>query len=205
MKEEGSSRISNEEKNMEKSIEVYHAGFEEIRIPDVHFGRKKADFGQGFYLSDDLQFSLRWSKQQAGRRSVINCYSLDLTGLKILTLQRDRQWFEYIFSNRHGQKDSHAEYDVIVGPIANDMIYDTLGIMTSGLLSDQEAFRLLQIGREYSQIVLKTQKAADQLKFSNLREASADELQLYHDSVMQEQQQYQQQLAEQLSIILDEQ
>jgi hypothetical protein len=30
---------------------LYHTGFDEIKHPDIHIGRKNADFGQGFYLS----------------------------------------------------------------------------------------------------------------------------------------------------------
>ena len=32
---------------------LYHAGYREIREPDVRFGRKNADFGQVFYLTAD--------------------------------------------------------------------------------------------------------------------------------------------------------
>lgn len=30
---------------------LYHTGYQEIREPDIHHGRKNADFGQGFYLT----------------------------------------------------------------------------------------------------------------------------------------------------------
>ena len=38
---------------------LYHTGFETIRKPDITIGRKNADFGQGFYLSDDEEFSAK--------------------------------------------------------------------------------------------------------------------------------------------------
>ena len=46
---------------MEK-IYLYHTGFQEIREPDLTIGRKNADFGQGFYLTSDKDFSERWAK-----------------------------------------------------------------------------------------------------------------------------------------------
>lgn len=55
--------------------------------------------------------------------------------------------------------------DVIVGPIANDTLFDTLGIISSGYLSTEEALKLLKIGPEYTQVVIKTEKAAANLRF----------------------------------------
>ena len=64
-------------------ILLYHTGFEEIRSPDVHYGRKNADFGQGFYMSPDRSFSERWAKERKGSSTVINTYELLTDGLRI--------------------------------------------------------------------------------------------------------------------------
>ena len=50
------------------------------------------------------------------------------------------EWFDYIFSNSNGKKDYLSEYDVIIGPIANDTLYDTLGILTSGFIKKRSCF-----------------------------------------------------------------
>ena len=42
---------------------LYHTDRGEIRIPDIHHGRANADFGQGFYLSPDKDFSYRWASR----------------------------------------------------------------------------------------------------------------------------------------------
>ncbi len=55
--------------------------------------------------------------------------------------------------------------DVVIGPIANDTIFDTLGIITSGFLKPEEAMRLLLIGPEYKQVAIKTEKGVKQLRF----------------------------------------
>ena len=49
----------------------------------------------------------------------------------IKRLKRDEEWFEFIYNNRRNN-DTMPQYDLIIGPIANDTIYDTLGITTSG-------------------------------------------------------------------------
>lgn len=161
-------------------VTLYHSGFQQIRKPDIHYGRKNADFGQGFYLSDNEEFSRRWAKRRRGETTYINIYRLDLSDLNVLTLERDQKWFDYIYGNRSFQKDSYPDVDVIIGPIANDTIYDTFGITTSGILKKEEALKLLLIGPEYKQIVLKTQEAADRLKWIKTEEVDEAEVDKYH-------------------------
>ncbi len=50
----------------ENKMLLYHTGFQEIAHPDVHFGRKNADFGQGFYTADDETFAVRWAREKRG-------------------------------------------------------------------------------------------------------------------------------------------
>ena len=138
---------------------LYHTSDREIRHPDIHRGRKNADFGWGFYLTPDLEFTRRW----AGQNAVVSTYELDESGLSIHRFARSAEWFDYIFHNRR-LKDSLAA-DVIIGPIANDTIFDTLGIITSGFLKPEEALKLLLIGPDYTQVAVKTEKAAAGLKW----------------------------------------
>ena len=44
---------------------LFHTGYAEIRDPDIHYGRKNADFGQGFYLTPDREFTYRWAGADA--------------------------------------------------------------------------------------------------------------------------------------------
>lgn len=138
---------------------LYHTSTREIRTPDLHYGRKNADFGWGFYLTPDREFTYRW----AGEDAVVNEYELDETGLDIKVFTRNVDWFQYIFHNRRMRDDLTA--DVIIGPISNDTIFDTLGIMSSGYLTPEDALKLLMIGPEYTQVAIKTEKAAEQLSF----------------------------------------
>ena len=138
---------------------LYHTGTQEIREPDIRCGRKNADFGQGFYLTPDREFTYRW----AGKDAVVNEYELDENGLCIHTFTRSDDWFRYIFDNRRMRDELSA--DVIIGPIANDTVFDTLGIMSSGYLRPEDSLKLLLIGPEYIQAVIKTDRAAKQLRF----------------------------------------
>ncbi len=138
---------------------LYHTSDREIIYPDIHRGRKNADFGWGFYLTPDKEFTYRWARDNA----VVNEYELDENGLDMHVFLRDQEWFKYIFNNRR-LKDV-LKSDVIIGPIANDTIFDTLGIISSGYLKQEDAMRLLLIGPEYRQVAVKTEKGAKQLRF----------------------------------------
>lgn len=138
---------------------LYHTSSREIRNPDIHRGRKNADFGWGFYLTPDREFTYRWARENA----VVNEYELDETGLEIHRFTRSVEWFNYIYQNRRIQDRLAA--DVVIGPIANDTIFDTLGIISSGYLQPEDALKLLLVGPEYTQAAIKTEKAVSQLRW----------------------------------------
>ena len=158
---------------------LYHTSDREIRNPDIHHGRKNADFGWGFYLTPDKDFTYRWAR----RNAVVSKYDLDESGLVIHRFRRDTDWFRYIFNNRRLKDDIEA--DIIIGPIANDTIFDTLGIISSGFLKPDDAIKLLMIGPEYTQAAIKTDKAAGQLRWigsERIERITGDELKTEQDA-----------------------
>ena len=179
-------------------MRLYHTGFHEIKNPDIHYGRKNADFGQGFYLTDDMEFSRRWAKERKGFSTICNIYELNTEGLLIKELHRDEEWFSYIYQNRNHMPDEWMEYDVILGPIANDTIYDVMGIITSGFLSKEEALRLLKIGPQYRQITIKSEKAASQLQFLTSEILTPEVIAGFRDMVSKEEEEYQRLFAKEM-------
>ncbi len=144
-------------------MKLYHTGTVQIPAPDLRHGRVNADFGQGFYLTPDADFTYRWARRDA----VVNEYELDLTGLAVHRFERDEAWFDYIFHNRRARDTLEA--DVVIGPIANDTIFDTFGIISSGYLKPVDALELLKIGPEYTQVAVKTEKAVARLRWTGAR------------------------------------
>ncbi len=177
---------------------LFHTGFQIIEKPDLRIGRKNADFGQGFYLSDNEEFSKRWARQRKGLTTYLNIYELDLQGLKVKHFLRNPEWFEYIYANRTNRPDRFADYDVIIGPIANDTIYDTWGIITSGLLKEEEALELLRIGEVYEQTIIKTEKAAAVLRFIEAKEITEAEIARYRETVRVEEESFQEEFLKRL-------
>lgn len=175
---------------------VYHTGHHELPEPDIRIGRKNADFGQGFYLSASDEFAGKWVREQKEQAAFVNRYELALDGLSVRRLERNEDWFDYIFRNRAGYADRYAEDDVIIGPIANDTLYNTFGIFTSGLLPREQALSLLMLGPKYEQIVIKTDKARSQLRFLSSRRLSTAELREMREALLQEEEAYQRMLGE---------
>ena len=173
---------------------LYHTSGNEIRVPDIHYGRKNADFGWGFYLTPDRDFTYRWARKNA----VVNEYELDENDLDIFTFKRDIDWFQYIFNNRRLQDGLTA--DVVIGPIANDTIFDTLGIMSSGYLEPEDALKLLMIGPEYTQVAIKTEKAVKQLRF--IRSEKIERID--GETLQKEREAYQMSFAQELEKIADQ-
>ena len=85
---------------------------------------------------------------------------------------------------------------MVIGPIANDTIFETFGIISSGFLETGDAMKLLMIGPEYIQAAVKTKKALDQLRWigaeraagldQSLKEAEQRAYQITFARVMQE-------------------
>ena len=180
-------------------LTLFHTGFSEVRAPDLTVGRRNADFGQGFYLSDDEAFSRRWARARRGEKTYLNRYELDPSGLLIRRFERDEAWFEYIISNRAGRADLYPEYDVIVGPIANDTLYDTWGILTSGLIDSATALSVLSVVQAYEQTVIKTKKAATALRFTGAVILTPEEIAAYRETVRREEAAFQESFADRVA------
>ncbi|MBR3560532.1 MAG: DUF3990 domain-containing protein [Oscillospiraceae bacterium] len=188
----------------ESTLRLYHTGYAEIRSPDIRFGRKNADFGQGFYLSDSDEFAGKWMRERRDAVIHVNAYELNLAGLRVLRFTRDAGWMDYILRNRAGYADAHPEADVIIGPIANDTIYDTLGILTSGVLSREQSLELLRAGLCFEQTVIKTEQAAARLQWQSVRTLAPGEAAAFRERVQQEEAAYQALLARTLERITQE-
>jgi hypothetical protein len=85
----------------------------------------------------------------------------------------DHEWLEYVLTNRTRAVDTLAEYDVIIGPVANDSVGVTLNNLIMGVYGNPDsqtakdiAISLLLTQKLHDQVVLKTQKAVDSITFT---------------------------------------
>ena len=55
---------------------LYHGATVEVREPLTHVGRQDLDFGQGFYVTNDIQQAVDWSLTKAARRKNAKAISM---------------------------------------------------------------------------------------------------------------------------------
>lgn len=155
---------------------LFHTSDIIIKEPDIRRGRSNTDFGQGFYLTPDESFAGSWARERTASDIYVNSYELKTDGLKVKSFSRDEDWFSYIFDNRRGKADRLEGFDVIIGPVANDTLFETYGIITSGLLTTEQALELLKIGPEYTQAAIKTDAGARALRWVGAELLSAESM-----------------------------
>ncbi|SEQ43888.1 Protein of unknown function [Lachnospiraceae bacterium RM5] len=122
---------------MEKII-LYHGTPDRIVIPTFGKGENKHDYGQGFYLTEDIELAKEWAVCRPSEiNGYVHKYELDISGLKILDFQNFDilVWLAELMKNRDAgdSKRYHVlakkfiekygvdteEYDVIKGWRAN--------------------------------------------------------------------------------------
>ena len=134
------------------------------------------DFGPGFYVTPLLEQARNWTAKfkRKGEPAIVSRYELDdhaFTTNKTLRFDSySGEWLDYVFACRQGNDPD--EYDMIMGGVANDRVYDTINLYFERLISRDEALeRLKYYGPSY-QICIKRQELLDRsLTFLGSEEA----------------------------------
>lgn len=157
-------------------IALYHGTTVEITEPIVGIGRKKVDFGQGFYLTKLKRQALLWAETIAERRKssspVLNEYRFDIDLAKRISGSRykifatyDLEWLEYVIDCRRGGR-LQKQYDVVEGGVANDNVVDTVEDYEKGVITAEQALGQLVHKKVNHQIAILSQSILDRcLKF----------------------------------------
>ena len=185
---------------------LHHGSNIMIEEIDLAKSRPNKDFGKAFYLSADEEQAREMAKFKVltgGGDVCVSVFEFDEQDLDMLKIKRfenyTEEWAEFVYNNRDEKQDFQHDFDLVYGPIANDTIFDTLGIISSGFLTSEQAAKLLMIGPEYTQLAIKTEKAAAKLKW-----LGADKIERADVKTRKaEQEAYQEKLAEELEKILD--
>lgn len=177
------------------SVKIYHGSENIIETPEYGKGARHNDYGKGFYCTKNVELAKEWAcaKQKNG---YANIYDMDMSGLKILNLNSSEynilNWLAILADNRtYWQNGSIAEqaknyikenflpdisgFDVIIGYRADDSYFSFAQDFVSGAISLQKLAEAMRLGKLGEQIVLKSQKAFDQIKFMGYENVEAEE------------------------------
>lgn len=148
---------------------LYHGSYVEIAKPDLKHSRSNVDFGFGFYTTPLYEQAAKWCEKfkRRGREGIISCYDFDESAYESLkTLKFDsysEDWLDFILNCRSG-KDT-TDYDIVIGGVANDKVFNTVELFFDGLIDKKEAISRLRYEKPNLQICFRTEKALELLRF----------------------------------------
>lgn len=153
---------------------LYHGSNREVKVPDLLKAKRETDFGAGFYLTKDERMAKKWA---AGKlTSIYNAYNIKTDDLKLHYFKLDTEWLDFVRDNRLSiENHKYDEYDVLIGPTADDMLFDTLRDYLNDTITSYETIRLMSALKYSEQIVLKTDKAVSRLTFLWSKELTGKE------------------------------
>lgn len=159
-------------------ITLYHGSHIAVSSPLVGLGRKKVDFGQGFYLTNLHNQAKAWAEtiaQRKGRNAkpIVSAYTLDYSsvkngGFRVKVFDSyDLEWLEYVIDCRRGG-EMQKQYDLVEGGVANDNVIDTVEDYENGIITAEQALGQLRYKRINHQICILSQEIIDKfLTFKN--------------------------------------
>jgi hypothetical protein len=161
---------------------LYHGSNQEVAVPDLSKSRKTLDFGIGFYLTSNEKQAIQYAEKvvlRAKKRrefpgvATVNTYELDVENaehsLRCRVFEKpDEEWLDYVVANRD-DKGTKGDYDVVIGPMANDDVYQVVEYYQDGGITKQIALRRLKVKKLFNQYVLKTEAAFAELHFKHSR------------------------------------
>ncbi|AOR23735.1 DUF3990 domain-containing protein [Clostridium taeniosporum] len=155
---------------------VYHGSEKKIERPINKGSRKGTDFGSGFYCTKSLLMAKSWCALRNGQ--YVNKYDLDLTNLKVKEYNLDLEWLIFVCYNRSNIDISieNQDYDVIIGPTADDKLYRTVQNFLDNVYSVDETLNILNCMKIDKQINLVSKKALKNLKFLGVVELTLKEI-----------------------------
>lgn len=153
-------------------MRLYHGSVFEVRKPSLRYGRKKTDFGKGFYTTTQAEQAENWTMIKQDRtkapKRIVSVYEIDdalLSNpeLKIREFHGvDESWLNFVVDSRKGVKH---DYDLVFGPVANDKVFTTVNLYESGVLDAPAAIAQLRAYKTYDQLSFHTDKVIGALKF----------------------------------------
>jgi hypothetical protein len=150
---------------------LFHGSYAPIEKPDIKLSRRFLDFGIGFYTTPYREQAVHWAKHfiDTGRRGFVSHYAFLQRPIddvlpkttKILEFNtHSLKWLDFITTNRLG-RHVEEQWDLIMGGVANDKVFDALQLYFDGIIPAREAIRRLRYNKPNFQYCFKNQWLID--------------------------------------------
>lgn len=146
-------------------MKVYHGSDTVVQKPRILHSKRRMDFGSGFYTTQSRTQAEKWARSVRRRRDSPVAFVTEFDyeekpEMNVLIFDGPfAEWFDFIIRNRKGTF-TH-DYDIIIGPVADDSVYDTLFLFESGYITREEAIRKLNSAKLDGQILFHTDKSLE--------------------------------------------
>ena len=137
--------------------------------------RSNVDFGSGFYTTPIYEQAAKWCGRfkRLGREGIVSRYDFDEAAYNALDILQfgsySEAWLDFILNCRR-DKDT-TDYDVVIGGVANDKVFNAVELFFDGLIDKKEAIRRLCYEKPNLQICFRTEKALEFLHFEGSERA----------------------------------
>lgn len=145
---------------------LYHGSYVEIQKPDLIHSRDNVDFGRGFYTTPIHEQAVKWCGRfkRRGGKGIVSRYDFDETAyqnLKVMKFENySEEWLDFVLNCRTGK--DFTDYDIVIGGVANDKVFNTVELYFDHLIGKNEAIRRLRYEKPNLQICLRTQRVLDE-------------------------------------------
>lgn len=154
---------------------LYHGSNVVVDKPRILVPNRFLDFGNGFYTTTNKAQAINFADRVTDRRHVgkssVNVYEMDdekVNGINVLEFSApDDEWLDFVSDNRAGTA-KNGGFDLIIGPVANDDVYSTFILYSTGVLTKAQTIEALKVKKLYNQYVFTTERGLDCLKFKEV-------------------------------------
>lgn len=150
----------------------YHGSDVIVDNPQILEPQRPLDFSGGFYVTTSEKQARGWAIKVAYRNNscckYINRYEFDfdnaMKNLKIIQFKiANEEWLDFICANRSGKPT--GEYDIVIGPVADDKVYRVVVEYENGDIDKGLALKKLKTEELCDQILFHTEAALKYLNF----------------------------------------
>lgn len=143
-------------------MKVYHGSYKTIEMPKILESKFPKDFGKGFYCTELEEQAVRWASRYD--TAIVSTYDyVPNQHLKTLIFEEmTEEWLDFIVDCRAGGKH---HYDIVIGAMANDQIYNYIADFVDGILTRKQFWVLAEFKKPTHQICFCSERALKTLRF----------------------------------------
>lgn len=160
-------------------MKIYHGSLVVVDKPEIRKSDRFLDFGYGFYTTSNFEQAKTWCDKLCKRNNVksgyITEYDFDFEVAKrqieiIEFAGANQKWLKFVCDNRKGK--CYKEYDLVMGPVADDSVFEVVRFYELGTYDLQETLKRLKVEKLFNQILFHTEKSLKFLTYKSFVESN---------------------------------